>query len=227
MGYFLTTEHRRRMAGESLARPKTHTPGSQVSNLGQRYYSPVLVRWINRDPIGIAAASALYQFVGNDPVNAVPRKLPGMDPGAKREDRVRPANIQNGTATCNQHTGNVDVQINNETCAGNCVASHEQIHVRQQSSCCQALAAACTANPSQCNAYIAQYNVWMSANENTMECLAYTDSLTCYWRALRTPQLQNDCECYQQMQAQLPVLGLLKQFHCTQGSLPMTPCPSF
>jgi len=36
MGYFLTAEPRRRMAAESLARPKTHTPGSRVSNLGSR-----------------------------------------------------------------------------------------------------------------------------------------------------------------------------------------------
>jgi len=57
------------MAGESLARPKTHTPGSRVSNLGQRFYSPDLGRWINRDPMGEEGGLNVFGFCMNDPAN--------------------------------------------------------------------------------------------------------------------------------------------------------------
>jgi len=50
MGYFLTTLSERTL-GRPPAHPKTHTPGSRVSNLGRRFYSPGLGRWISRDPL--------------------------------------------------------------------------------------------------------------------------------------------------------------------------------
>jgi RHS repeat-associated protein len=38
---------------------------------GFRYYSPVLGRWVSRDPIGEDGGVNLYAFVGNNPVNTV------------------------------------------------------------------------------------------------------------------------------------------------------------
>jgi RHS repeat-associated protein len=38
---------------------------------GFRFYEPGLQRWLNRDPIGEAGGMNLYEFVGNDPLNAV------------------------------------------------------------------------------------------------------------------------------------------------------------
>lgn len=38
---------------------------------GYRFYSPVLGRWINRDPLGERGGVNLYGFVENDPVNWV------------------------------------------------------------------------------------------------------------------------------------------------------------
>ena len=40
-----------------------------LSYYGYRYYSPVLGRWITRDPLGEAGGINLYGFVGNNPVN--------------------------------------------------------------------------------------------------------------------------------------------------------------
>jgi len=68
MGYFLTTSCRERAAAESLASPKTHTPGSRVSNLGARFYSPDLGRWVNRDPIEERGGVNLHGFCANNAV---------------------------------------------------------------------------------------------------------------------------------------------------------------
>jgi len=51
MGYFLTTEPENAVPSNSCASPKTHTPDPRVSERGQRFYSPELARWVNRDPI--------------------------------------------------------------------------------------------------------------------------------------------------------------------------------
>jgi len=69
MGYFPTTitSSRKSMAAHSLARPKTHTTGARVSNLGQRFYSPDLGRWLFRDPIGERGGVGLYGMCKNDP----------------------------------------------------------------------------------------------------------------------------------------------------------------
>jgi len=71
MGYFLTAEPRRRMAAGVLARPKTHTPGSRVSNLGYRFYSPGLGRWINRDPVSERGGMNLYLYCANSPPSSL------------------------------------------------------------------------------------------------------------------------------------------------------------
>ena len=44
-------------------------PGSRSAISGQRYYSPTLGRFINRDPIGEDGGVNLYGFCGNDGVN--------------------------------------------------------------------------------------------------------------------------------------------------------------
>jgi len=69
MGYFLTTitSSRKGMAGESLASPKTHTPGARVSNLGQRFYGPGLGRWLSRDPIGERDGASMFVYCRNGP----------------------------------------------------------------------------------------------------------------------------------------------------------------
>ena len=194
---------------------------------GYRWYGEKLICWLIPDRNVNNKDLNLYQYLQNDPVNSVSRNKLIVDPGLRREVITRSANIKNGTATCDQRTGKVDVQVFVETCAGGCVASHENIHMAQQSACCQNLAAACADNPSQCTAYIAQYNTWMDINNNAMECMAYTDSITCYWGAL-TPKLKEEaCECYDDMESQLFGLSLIKQYHCSQGSLPMTTCPAF
>jgi len=53
------------VAAGVLARPKTHTPGARVSNLGQRFYSPNLGRWLSRDPIGEMGGANLHMFCNN------------------------------------------------------------------------------------------------------------------------------------------------------------------
>jgi len=68
MGYFLTSEGENAPPLTVLARPKTHTPGARVSNLGQRFYSPNLGRWISRDPIGEEGGINHYIIVANDPL---------------------------------------------------------------------------------------------------------------------------------------------------------------
>ncbi|MCF7689359.1 MAG: RHS repeat-associated core domain-containing protein, partial [Cephaloticoccus sp.] len=48
---------------------KPQFPGSRGAISGQRYYSPSLGRFINRDPIEEQGGINLYAFVGNNPVN--------------------------------------------------------------------------------------------------------------------------------------------------------------
>jgi len=38
---------------------------------GQRWYSPVLGRWLSRDPIGFAGGVNLYEYVGGSPITAI------------------------------------------------------------------------------------------------------------------------------------------------------------
>ena len=55
-----------------LVTPKTHTPLGQMQELGYRYYSPKLGRWLSRDPLEEKAdpvSQKLYVFVDNGPVD--------------------------------------------------------------------------------------------------------------------------------------------------------------
>ena len=77
MGYSVTTSLDQPSA-RSLASPKTHVPGSRLSDAGHRYYSATLSRWISRDPIGelvfiaqYAAQLPMYLFVRNCPQSEV------------------------------------------------------------------------------------------------------------------------------------------------------------
>jgi len=60
----------------SLSQPfkfstKLYDGETGLSYFGYRFYSPVLGRWITRDPIGYAGGVNLYGFVENDPLNWV------------------------------------------------------------------------------------------------------------------------------------------------------------
>ena len=44
-------------------------PGVGLQLLGQRYYDPVVGRFISQDPIGFAGGLNLYDYCGNDPVS--------------------------------------------------------------------------------------------------------------------------------------------------------------
>jgi RHS repeat-associated protein len=67
--------------GEQLSAVGTYTPRFTFSSkerdasglvyYGFRYYSPVLCRWINEDPIRESGGINLYQFCGNNPVNGI------------------------------------------------------------------------------------------------------------------------------------------------------------
>ena len=38
---------------------------------GQRWYSPVIMRWLSRDPIGYEGGDNLYEYVDSNPVRYV------------------------------------------------------------------------------------------------------------------------------------------------------------
>jgi RHS repeat-associated protein len=67
--------------GEQLSAVDTYTPRFTFSSkerdaaglvyFGFRYYSPILCRWINEDPIRESGGINLYQFCGNNPVNGI------------------------------------------------------------------------------------------------------------------------------------------------------------
>ena len=71
MGYFFTPEVETAVPGKSCASPKTHVPLSRLSNLGHRYYSPEVGRWLSRDPIGERGGANLYVHTANSSVNLV------------------------------------------------------------------------------------------------------------------------------------------------------------
>jgi RHS repeat-associated protein len=56
---------------------KDYDPRAGLYYYGFRWYDPNLQRFINRDPIGEAGGINLYQFVRNNPINAVDRN--GLD----------------------------------------------------------------------------------------------------------------------------------------------------
>jgi RHS repeat-associated protein len=70
MGYNLTTSPARSPA-RTHASPKTHTPLPRLSNLGHRFYSPGLGRWVNRDPIGEPGGILLYGTARNSLINLI------------------------------------------------------------------------------------------------------------------------------------------------------------
>lgn len=62
MGYFLTTQTRKRSAEKLPASPKTHAPGSRLQERGLRFYNPGVGRWLSRDPIGERALVVQYSI---------------------------------------------------------------------------------------------------------------------------------------------------------------------
>jgi len=64
---------------------------------GYRFYSPALMRWLNRDPIGEKGGANEYAFVKNKPINTVDKL--GLSCWTKKlyDNRIpNPANIPNG-----------------------------------------------------------------------------------------------------------------------------------
>ena len=47
---------------------KYYDPETDLYCYGYRFYSPALMRWLNRDPIGEEGGSNLYAFCGNNPI---------------------------------------------------------------------------------------------------------------------------------------------------------------
>lgn len=69
MGYYYTAEPETAVPAKSDATPKTHTPGSRVSERGQRYFMSSIGRWASRDPIGEKGGIDLYSFTRNQPAS--------------------------------------------------------------------------------------------------------------------------------------------------------------
>jgi RHS repeat-associated protein len=71
----------------------TNEPGVGLDYLQQRYYDPVVGRFISPDPIGFAGGLNLYGYAGNDPVNeadplglmTLPNDPSGLGPGWYRD----------------------------------------------------------------------------------------------------------------------------------------------
>jgi RHS repeat-associated protein len=73
MGFFLKSEPagKNRTAEVFLCRPKTLTPDPPLQEVGLRFYSPPLARWLSRDPMENLAFLNLYVALANNPVNSV------------------------------------------------------------------------------------------------------------------------------------------------------------
>lgn len=54
------------------------TSESRLYYMPVRYYDPALGRWISENPIGIAGGGNLFEYAGNDPINATDPS--GLDP---------------------------------------------------------------------------------------------------------------------------------------------------
>jgi RHS repeat-associated protein len=73
---------------------KPYLPTLGVNYSGQRFYSPYLGRWINRDPIGEAGGMNMYAAMSNNPVNNVDPL--GLDDGADFEVIIYPGDDSGG-----------------------------------------------------------------------------------------------------------------------------------
>jgi hypothetical protein len=196
-----------------------------VKNLGHRFYSTGLGRWISRD-VRRAIAINLYALLtarGEVSISVDQRRY-----GAP-VILMRKSFSSGGEAECNPNTGNIVITIKKETCAGNCVWKHELTHRGQQQPCCQKLAAACAANPAQCTAYKIEYNAWHTANYNRFECGALIATAACYLGTLTDDLKKKDCPCYVQMQGEAKEIWIMKDQACGAVSNPLdiTPCPDF
>ena len=58
---------------------RNETAGSGLLLMGQRFYDPMLARWLSEDPIGFAGGLNQYAYVGHSPVNRVDAS--GLAPG--------------------------------------------------------------------------------------------------------------------------------------------------
>jgi len=76
---------------------------------GYRFYSPELMRWLNRDPIGEEGGRNLYGFVGNMPINAVDSL--GLKISIVTEKLFNLANIKKTTGS---HSGRGLTEINSK-----------------------------------------------------------------------------------------------------------------
>ena len=72
MAFFLVrteTHSRKRIPGVFPASRKTLTPGSRLSERGQRFYNPGMGRWLCRDSVFGDTVRSLYSYVDNDPLD--------------------------------------------------------------------------------------------------------------------------------------------------------------
>ncbi|MDD3546296.1 MAG: RHS repeat-associated core domain-containing protein, partial [Kiritimatiellae bacterium] len=89
---------------------------------GERFYSPELMRWLNRDPIEERGGVPLYCFVNNNPINAtdpiglclVFHHLPGVEPPGGMPDNWDAAT----------HVQRRNFSVKTERCGSHCTTYH-------------------------------------------------------------------------------------------------------
>jgi hypothetical protein len=163
-------------------------------------------------------------FISNE-LGAVSEPLRRCESGSTCEnDKVASYRDLDGEATCNETTGNVDVTVFKEHCAGDCILQHEQTHATDFSGSCQAFSNCINNAPdidgrNNCRA---KWKAFQDANDAWTQCNAYNIEGQCL-----TTLINNNCnvsggpvseDCCASLQNELNTVGQRATYYCSQAT---------
>jgi hypothetical protein len=135
-----------------------------------------------------------------------------------------------GETTCDTSTGNMVSNIT-EHCAGDCVAQHEAVHVKDRGNCCAKVkkcldkAGGDIDKQNECNT---KFETWYPKFSNFTECRAYSKEVTCLTNFIKSnckkdnEKIDVDC-CNTLQEEELPFAKKQMKDNCAASKF--VPCP--
>jgi hypothetical protein len=214
--------------GPNLAQPTPIVPRKQrLAGLQHALGNQAVLRMLELSQTAVQPKLVVNQSRGQIQVSR--NRCPSDSPC----ERDEPSSYRDpsGVATCNEATGNVDVMVFKEQCAGNCILQHEKTHATDLSGCC-ATFSACINNAADLdgrNKCRANWQSFLDANEAWSECNAYNVEGQCL-----TSLIHDNCnvsggpvseDCCATLQNELNTVTQRANFYCSQAA--QLPCGLF